>query len=1040
AAEKWWLKDEEAFEGKIGEFIEAALIGTWGGLMMGGLGAGGGMLRQGINRKRINDILKINNTNNPDNQLNSIEEAFSPSEVTPVTDQATPISIPIPAITDTQMALTRIPGAKEKLITNVNESERVGSITTTEGEQIQENFRDTEGAVNTLDHLGLGNNTEAVSLVIEKNRLDNIIKKVDDKDLTQPEKKRIEEIGLRLNELINTAKIEHEETVGMGVIPTRQTKKEEVSAEEQAELNQISIDLYKESTNETTRNNAIKDIIEDNAGFFLSDKGGINFDTNFKGYINKNTGKPITRQEVLNEINAEIPSIINAFTQDKGANFTTYAGVALNKRLPTILESLIGAKEAATTKEMTAEEMAKIPEQKTEEITDKEFKEKESILSIPIIEKQLAGSRPNILVKTKEDIKSFIASELGKVKEIGKKGKTAITKLTPTAVAQSLVEAAGTSQTRKILAKDIGGYNTPKYKKFVKDAIEGGLINVIPFATMKKRFGTVPGFNIEKIGRETLGAGTGIYKLSGLQEQALIDFYTSDKVTKETRQGRYKSFVNMLAQDTALEQFQEMKIDKDFMNDLSISLKEAGVEMTADEFIDQVEKKFDKRTPEKRSLDVIIKSIDKSIEALEGLKADPNVLGMNVGVLEAGRQTVILFLRGIKTALQKGLSFIQALEQGVQQVKDLIAVTAKQEQIVDTTLGTLTEAEIDNYEIVQQRVQLALLQVAKDKYNNVADYEVGRIKKLLKRRNISNEAKQIALKNFLKFINTSFQKNSDTHQLWEGANAQAAYKYWEKQLGIKLSDYGFKVSKGSILLNGEKIIDSGPLRPSNAPTRIKDVYTKKGFKGALDYIRKNIAKSDKTSNEAIDFIVETIGDFVADGKIELAVQLLDIMGYASDSALRMVGKIRSIQDNVKAIKVTNKKTGKTSLQKQVEYEHTPPIAVLRDKIRGVLKTNQNVESLKQEIRDILNESYVDIIGKQEAKKLNDTKEKGGLGRKITGENLSRYDGVVNQKNLVMIERSPDALIESEKKAKKKIDKLTPTITDKDQTTAETKET
>ena len=77
-------------------------------------------------------------------------------------------------------------------------AERIGSITTTEGEQIQENFRDTEGAVNTLDHLGLGNNTEAVSLVIEKNRLDDIIKKVDDKDLTQPEKKRIEEIGIKI--------------------------------------------------------------------------------------------------------------------------------------------------------------------------------------------------------------------------------------------------------------------------------------------------------------------------------------------------------------------------------------------------------------------------------------------------------------------------------------------------------------------------------------------------------------------------------------------------------------------------------------------------------------------------------------------------------------------------------------------------------------------------------------------------------------------------------------------------------------------------
>ena len=131
--------------------------------------------------------------------------------------------------------------------------------------------------------------------------------------------------------------------------------------------------------------------------------------------INKNTGKPIAPQEVLNEINAEIPSIINAFTQDKGANFTTYAGVALNKRLPKILESLIGAKEASKTKEMTAEELAMIPEQKTEKVIGKEFKEKESISVNPVIEKQLADRRPDILAKTKEDIKTGepLSSETG---------------------------------------------------------------------------------------------------------------------------------------------------------------------------------------------------------------------------------------------------------------------------------------------------------------------------------------------------------------------------------------------------------------------------------------------------------------------------------------------------------------------------------------------------------------------------------------------------------------------------------------------------
>ena len=223
--------------------------------------------------------------------------------------------------------------------------------------------------------------------------------------------------------------------------------------------------------------------------------------------------------------------------------------------------------------------------------------------SVAALEKTLEHTKGDILAKTKQDIKQFVASSLGKIKEIGKKGKTAITKLTPAAVAKSLAEAAKDNKTRAILKKEIGNYTSNKFKKFVEKAINDGLIDIIPLATMKKKLKNVPGFNIEKIGRETLGAGTGIYKLSGLEKQALIDYYTDQNVDKSKRQKRYNSLVEILAEGMALEQFAEMKIDKDFMNDLSISLKEAGSELTAEQFIDELEKKFDKRTPEKRSLD-----------------------------------------------------------------------------------------------------------------------------------------------------------------------------------------------------------------------------------------------------------------------------------------------------------------------------------------------------------------------------------------------------------------------------------------------------
>ena len=212
------------------------------------------------------------------------------------------------------------------------------------------------------------------------------------------------------------------------------------------------------------------------------------------------------------------------------------------------------------------------------------------------------------------------------------------------------------------MKKEIGNYTSNKFKKFVEKAINDGLIDIIPLATMKKRLGNVPGFNIEKIGRETLGAGTGIYKLSGLEKQALIDYYTDQKVDKSKRQKRYNSLVEILAEGMAIEQFQEMKTDKDFMNDLAFKLKEEGSELTAEQFIDELEKKFDKRTPEKRSLDKISK-IDRFIEK----NLDP-IIDQYKGTIGSGptpgafAQALKTGLRAYQKAIKAGKTFKESLQ------------------------------------------------------------------------------------------------------------------------------------------------------------------------------------------------------------------------------------------------------------------------------------------------------------------------------------------------------------------------------------------
>ena len=616
----------------------------------------------------------------------------------------------------------------------------------------------------------------------------------------------------------------------------------------------------------------------------------------------------------------------------------------------------------------------------------------------------------------------------------------------PEGIAGVLARAFGQSTARggrglfNIIGKKVGTLNKG-FKDFVDSTVDRDFIAALPAAFLKqskplqkilgiKNIGDTQVVKTDKDGKKTYSRPSVFAIPSDITDEQVQQVRDYFKSTPTSREGLLKR----LSQEFALNSISKLKQDKDFMQKLQTAL---GDKQNALDFLNEIEGKLDQRTLEDTTKDItvpsktmkqIIKLLDKGIKIFE---AKPGQ--MRFEIIPGGGNAVAFVLKGIKYGLQQGLSFAQAVKRVVKQIKDYTAVTKEQKQIIDDQIGALTESDLDNYEQVQQIVETALAQVALDKYKNVAKNEVENVKKILKRRNVSKANKVKTLKNFFKFVNTSFQKNSKGHKLWVGDNAEVAFNYWQKEFGVDLGNYGFTLSDGknkSILLDGKRVVDSGPLRPSNAPTNIQKVYTKKGFKGALEYVKNNIAKADQNSDDAINFIVDTVGDLVAAGKVDVAVQLLDTMGYASDSALRMVGKIRSIQDNVKTV------DGK----KSVEFEHTPPIDVLRSKIRAVLKTNQNVESIKQQIRDILNESYVDIIGKEEAKKLNTSIEQGGLGRKVTGETKARYDGVINQKNLIDIERGPEALVKEQKKATDKNADMAPGIVNKKDTPKKVKKT
>ena len=85
----------------------------------------------------------------------------------------------------------------------VNEKVKLGKLTKEEGDKVKNNFRATQGAVNQIKSLNFNTEqeTKAVELLKEKNKLINQIKEVNDTALTSIEQERVDAINKELGNL-----------------------------------------------------------------------------------------------------------------------------------------------------------------------------------------------------------------------------------------------------------------------------------------------------------------------------------------------------------------------------------------------------------------------------------------------------------------------------------------------------------------------------------------------------------------------------------------------------------------------------------------------------------------------------------------------------------------------------------------------------------------------------------------------------------------------------------------------------------------------
>ncbi len=178
------LGDEKAWDGYLSELIDTFLIG---GALGGKISAGGA----------VNTVIRQNS------QARQVNKAIKDADVSTVTSFYI-----APKATENSIKLSQNPVAKMALDKAVQVQIDAGDISVEKGDEIKNNFIQTEGAVNTLTKLDIGeaNQPAMVDLMIEQKALKQKIKEADNPSLTKAESARLSEIDTELSDLITKDK------------------------------------------------------------------------------------------------------------------------------------------------------------------------------------------------------------------------------------------------------------------------------------------------------------------------------------------------------------------------------------------------------------------------------------------------------------------------------------------------------------------------------------------------------------------------------------------------------------------------------------------------------------------------------------------------------------------------------------------------------------------------------------------------------------------------------------------------------------------
>ena len=640
---------EVEFNQALKEVIEATIIGTSsGGLVTGGAG-GSNIVYKTIRSNQQNKIIKNSGfTNAYDLFQNDIVPADQDVDIdTDIDVEASSSNL---VINESQILFAQIPGSELRLQQELDLKIKEGEITIERGTEIQNNYRDIQGATNLLKKAKLEKNVEAVNLMVEKKKLED---RIEELKQVSPEAAssltvRVEQINKKLATLTTAAMNDSRGIAATQIVPgitqaidfvNRKQGEDFIQTELETDtgVNELLLKTIKNpDTKRSDVNQATESLIENNKPLYYK---AIGFDP-VRGDI---SGK-----EVMDIVKSKLGPIIKNFDPSQGVKWSTYVTNSLNKKRQEIYqEAGIGQQNIS----LDAEGAMQVADTQVETNTQQDVPQRPKVYP-----SQVESVAKILTPEVRETQNTKVKDEI--IRSVNDKG------ITPKDVATDIIGKTKEKEIRNVIKSAVGKFGSKTYNDFV-DTIDQNFINSLPLSTIKGRFGKL--FGIEEVSRTATKNVREGKKDSNFKKQVFkIPKTTPETIQKikdyfKKNEKRSQSLFSLLAEGVIVEEIQTLKGDTEFMKKLNDVLEIKGSKQTAEQFMDQLEKDADQRTKEDTSFDIVEDVIDDMISDLDGyIKSMEGTLAANP--ITPIAKIIRTALKTFKTVYQKTKSFAKAFK------------------------------------------------------------------------------------------------------------------------------------------------------------------------------------------------------------------------------------------------------------------------------------------------------------------------------------------------------------------------------------------